>query len=184
MIKRVKNLELGGAKAVLFLIVTRILRLWPLFLTWMFVWWQLAPVIASGPFAARIAQQSGLCDSYAWTNVIFINNFYPVHFVDICFGWSWYLATDTQLFVVLGPIFLASYLWFARRGWSIWLYLGAVCAPVILACTLYRALAAVLNDAPYLSDTYMDLLYSKPYSRGPTFVIASSLAAIWPSAPK
>ncbi len=89
VIRRVRNLELGGPKAIVFLIVMWILRLWPLYLTWLFVWWQLAPLVSAGPIAAKIQQQIDFCNEYAWANVLYINNFWPVDFNDSCFGWSW-----------------------------------------------------------------------------------------------
>jgi hypothetical protein len=89
VIRRVKNLELGGPKAVVFLIAMRLLRLWPLYLTWLFVWWQLAPLLASGPIASTASQQIQLCNDYGWANILYINNFWPVDFNSDCFGWSW-----------------------------------------------------------------------------------------------
>ena len=44
------------------------------------------------------------CKKYWWRNVIYIQNFYPLN--EMCLSWSWYLATDFQLFV-LSTILLA-----------------------------------------------------------------------------
>jgi hypothetical protein len=66
---------------------------------------------------------------------------------------------------------LALYLWFARRGWSVWLYVLLVCVPLVAGSTVYRGVVSITQGATYLTDSYMTLLYSKPYARAPPFVI-------------
>jgi peptidoglycan/LPS O-acetylase OafA/YrhL len=43
------------------------------------------------------------CAQHWWRNVFYINTFFPVK--DMCMIWSWYLANDTQFFM-LGAFFL------------------------------------------------------------------------------
>ncbi|KOB74995.1 putative conserved plasma membrane protein [Operophtera brumata] len=38
------------------------------------------------------------CDKYWWRNILYINNLYPQK--DMCMVWSWYMANDTQFYVV------------------------------------------------------------------------------------
>ncbi len=76
-----------------------------------------------------------------------------------------------QLFVVLGPLCLALYLLFVQHRWSVWLYVLTVCCPLLAVSTLYRGIVSTSQGAAYLTDAYMNRLYSKPYSRAPPFVI-------------
>lgn len=43
------------------------------------------------------------CPKYWWRNVLYINTLFPVQ--DMCMLWSWYLANDTQ-FYIIGAIIL------------------------------------------------------------------------------
>lgn len=43
------------------------------------------------------------CNLYWWRNLLYINNLYPQK--EMCMVWSWYMANDTQFYVV-GIIFL------------------------------------------------------------------------------
>lgn len=43
--------------------------------------------------------------SYWWTNLIWINNLYPVNFDDKCLPWTWFIPCYVQLSLLL-PIFL------------------------------------------------------------------------------
>lgn len=43
------------------------------------------------------------CPKYWWRNVLYINTLFPVE--DMCMLWSWYLANDTQ-FYIIGAIIL------------------------------------------------------------------------------
>lgn len=38
------------------------------------------------------------CDKYWWRNLLYINNLFPQK--DMCMVWSWYMANDTQFYVV------------------------------------------------------------------------------------
>lgn len=44
------------------------------------------------------------CKNYWWRNLLFIQNLYPLS--EMCMSWSWYVATDFQLFI-LSSILLA-----------------------------------------------------------------------------
>lgn len=38
------------------------------------------------------------CDLFWWRNLLYINNLYPQR--EMCMVWSWYMANDTQFYVV------------------------------------------------------------------------------------
>ncbi|KAK6027595.1 hypothetical protein OSTOST_06371, partial [Ostertagia ostertagi] len=63
------------------------------------------PWMASTPkgFGMDIDTNVQICQKYWWKNMLYINNLFG-HDTE-CYGISWYLAVDTQLYVV-APIFL------------------------------------------------------------------------------
>ncbi|XP_003384838.1 PREDICTED: O-acyltransferase like protein-like [Amphimedon queenslandica] len=87
----------------------RILRLTPTYMFVLFFYWFLSVYLGKGPRTPSIAGPDSLaykyCSSYWWTNLLYINNFYPSNFGEQCMGWAWYLANDMQFFVIT-PLFL------------------------------------------------------------------------------
>lgn len=65
------------------------------------------PYIGGGPIWKYYNDMMTTCNSYWWTNAIFINNFYPVNYDDKCMGWNWYLPVYLQLNFLLPFILLA-----------------------------------------------------------------------------
>ena len=89
--------------------VHRFLRLTPTYMYALFFFWFLSVHIANGPGVLdALGTESNnyyLCKKYWWTNLLYINNFYPTNFGKQCMGWSWYLANDMQ-FYVISPLLL------------------------------------------------------------------------------
>lgn len=44
------------------------------------------------------------CSNFWWRNALYINNFYSQ--TEFCMLWSWYIANDTQFFVIASVILL------------------------------------------------------------------------------
>lgn len=89
---------------VLKLYLLRYLRLTPsvflliMFATGMFKY------LGSGPAMARYAQGfHDACYKDWWTNILYINDLYPLQ--NVCFQHTWYLANDMQ-FYILSPLFI------------------------------------------------------------------------------
>ncbi len=58
--------------------------------------------LASGPGSAALyTLNRENCRHYGWTNILYINNYYPRDLSKGCFGWTWYLANDIQMFLLL-----------------------------------------------------------------------------------
>ena len=94
----------------------RILRLTPTYMFVLFCFWFLTVHLGRGPKFPLVAGPDSSfyknCESYWWTNLLYINNFYPTKFDDQCMGWAWYLANDMQFFVI-SPLFLILlYTWY------------------------------------------------------------------------
>jgi len=52
----------------------------------------LGPVIGGGPFWDLYSKTMKPCETLWWTNLVFINNFYPSgSFEEKCMGWTWFL---------------------------------------------------------------------------------------------
>jgi len=105
LLKRcVKN---GRMDNVLKLYLLRYLRLTPsvfvliMFATGMFKY------LGSGPAMARYAQAfHDVCYQDWWTNILYINDLYPLQ--NVCFQHTWYLANDMQ-FYILSPLFIYAF---------------------------------------------------------------------------
>ena len=159
----------------------RILRLTPTYMFVLFFYWLLTHHLAKGPRVPSVvgpgSDQYEKCSSYWWTNLLYINNFYPTDFGDMCMGWTWYLANDMQFFVIT-PLFLITL--YAS------LPLGLISIAITLlasmgvsgfiggfyefpANSLYDLYAGVTPDPR--QPAMNDMIYGKPYCRiGPYLV--------------
>lgn len=64
------------------------------------------------------------CDKNWWRNILYINNFFPQS--EMCMLWSWYMANDTQFYVVGAILILLS------KRYRIYLLL--LCILVLISC--------------------------------------------------
>ena len=83
--------------------VHRLIRLSPGYYLSVFIYFKVLQHVGSGPLwsYAEVRQ----CEKYWWTNILYINNFYPVVNFDVCHAITWYLAVLMQ-FILISPIFL------------------------------------------------------------------------------
>jgi peptidoglycan/LPS O-acetylase OafA/YrhL len=65
------------------------------------------------------------CEDYWWTNVLFINNFWPDFEGNGCFGHAWYLANDFQFFLITPPIL---YIYYNRKTLYGWISVASLVA--------------------------------------------------------
>ncbi|CAH0389766.1 unnamed protein product [Bemisia tabaci] len=104
------------------------------------------------------------CDLYWWRNALYINSLYPMK--DMCMLWSWYMANDTQ-FYILGIIIL---LLSARYG-----KFSAISIAFFLLLSWFVTILISIN-VQYIAkieDPFgnFDELYDKPWTRlGPYLV--------------
>uniref|UniRef100_A0A158P6E4 Acyl_transf_3 domain-containing protein n=1 Tax=Angiostrongylus cantonensis TaxID=6313 RepID=A0A158P6E4_ANGCA len=91
--------------------VHRYLRLTPPIM--IFIWFFVVFLpFTNGPWSASVGGGIGvverdvrLCQQHWWRNMLYINNFFNIS--EDCYGITWYLAVDTQLYMV-APIFLVA----------------------------------------------------------------------------
>lgn len=91
------------------------MRLAPLNIVLMLLAMYLLPKIGYGPVWNTYEQVIEPCQSYWWTNVLFVNNFYPTAFDDKCLPWNWFLPLYVQLSLLL-PALLSIYLYLPLIG--------------------------------------------------------------------
>lgn len=63
---------------------------------------QMKYIASNSVFEAALKEHVN-CAKYWWRNVLYINTLFPIQ--DMCMSWSWYLANDTQ-FYIIGAIVL------------------------------------------------------------------------------
>lgn len=159
----------------------RMLRLIPLYLVVLMIDWHLADQASTGPFwdyGDQATSERVLCQNSWWYNLLFINNFLPIK--QQCMAWTWYLANDTQFFL-LASLFLYITKFYSRK---VGLFLISF---TLVACGLATWIVSFVNGLntgfadlieggiekinPDSITPYLDLLYTKPYARiGPYFV--------------
>ncbi|XP_025404922.1 nose resistant to fluoxetine protein 6-like [Sipha flava] len=104
------------------------------------------------------------CPKYWWRNLLYINTLFPVQ--DMCMLWSWYLADDTQ-FYILGVILLI----LSARYFKLAASTLVFCTVVSWFTTGY--IAYTNKHMPNIDDplALFDKIYDKPWTRlGPYFV--------------
>ena len=136
----------------------RYLRLTPIYAFVLFFAWHLNPHFASGP--ASSIPTPNACSSYWWTNLLYINNFYPWRLQDECAGWTWYLANDMQFYVIAPLVVIPLYYLFP---------IGiAVAFCLLLSGFIVTAtLSGVYDFQAFSTDPakFQDLIYIKPWGR-------------------
>ena len=168
----------------------RIIRLTPTYMFVLFFFWFLSMFLAQGTPAYQYTmgpegQNWKNCKSYWFTNLLYINNFYPDKLNDECLAWSWYLANDMQFFVISPLIIIPLYLWFAGG-----LIASGVLLLVSFAITGFLTGFYNLPVSQFLAMTwghismpdapnYFDVIYIKPYCRIGPYIIGLVLGAVF-----
>ncbi|XP_050314276.1 nose resistant to fluoxetine protein 6-like [Anthonomus grandis grandis] len=101
------------------------------------------------------------CEKFWWRNILYINNLYPQK--EMCMLWSWYMANDTQFFV-LGTVLLL----IAIRGPKHLNYIGIVTLIIFLSSWIVTFMLAMTYNytAKIQAPFFMfDLFYDKPWMR-------------------
>ena len=167
----------------------RYLRLTPTYAFVLFFTWLLTMYLADGPvFNCSAWEESGLyqtCKKYWWTNLLYINNFYPWKMEDECIGWTWYLSNDMQFYILSPLIIIPLYFLFP---------IGLVISSgvLIVSFTISGTLAGIYDHqgnmfsgvaygyTPNNTDTtnYSNLQYIKPWHRVAPYIVGLVLGYI------
>ncbi len=159
---------------ILLLYVNRYLRLTPLLAFAMYFSVFVIYPLTSGPSRMSIYDFNiKNCKADGWSNLLYINNFYPKN--ASCFGWVWYLANDFQMFLLL-PWVLLAYKLFSMVGLLILLALFIA----NFASTFYISWHYNLNvSSAWSSGEYMQEYYIKPWVRITPYLVGLGLAMMY-----
>ena len=108
-----KEVKEKGKLSWIYYFLHRIWRLTPLYAFVLMIFTTLWYHMFTGPFRAVASSGDArkgidVCKDYWWTNLIYINNYYPDNgsLTGTCMGWAWYLAIDMQCYILLAPLFI------------------------------------------------------------------------------
>jgi len=173
------------SKMYLMFLLNRFLRLVPLEMFCIFFATFVLPQMGSGilwnatrPGGGHCFDASGggqNCVDYWWTNLFFLQDVGP--YTGRCFGHTWYLANDFQIYMV-APFFSLAYRINKRLGWSL---LGATLAMGI-GITLVQTYE--YDWVPEIvaggSKGFSNKFYFKPWCRAPAFIVGMAVGWLWP----
>ncbi|XP_032689160.1 nose resistant to fluoxetine protein 6-like, partial [Odontomachus brunneus] len=95
--KLLKDLERYNQLKFFKNIVSRYLRLTPLYVISIGVCIWILPLCGSGPYWYLVVEQFAYCSKNWWKNLLYVNNYLTPS--ELCVPHGWYLAADFQLFV-------------------------------------------------------------------------------------
>ena len=158
--------------------VHRYLRLTPSYGFILFFAWFLTPYLSYGPRITLHNPFAEQCESYWWTNFLYINNLFPWKLSDQCVGWSWYLANDMQFYVISPILLITAYKMFPV---SLVINIALMACGFLITGTLvgvydfqgnvFSMIAYNYTQSPSAPTTYTDAIYIKPWGRiGPYLV--------------
>ena len=171
-----------GKFPFVFFYIHRYLRLSPAYFFALFLNFKVLPYVGSGPFWSL--SNVHRCEKYWWTNILYINNFYPTIFSDQCYGLTWYLANDMQFFII-APIFVLLLYHFWEIGLS--MIVGIMLASIAVIGTLAGIdnshanffMRSLVNDGTLpMSNFAYTQIYEKPYCRINAFLIGIILGFV------
>ncbi|EGT54998.1 hypothetical protein CAEBREN_04792 [Caenorhabditis brenneri] len=124
-----------------------------------------------GPFSASqfntLLPGLQICEKYWWKNLLYINNMGSSE--TACYGPSWYLAVDTQLYI-FAPIVLIGlyYSWMIGSGIVMLGCVGSVIAVYVLY-SIYDLPADFFGNGN--TNLLYDMIYHKPWIRCPPYLL-------------
>ncbi|XP_071493571.1 nose resistant to fluoxetine protein 6-like [Diadema antillarum] len=138
----------------------------------------LRPYFGEGPLWSSAARYNFHCEEYWWTNLLYINNFYPKNASSGCIYWAWYLANDMQFYLISPVILIALY----RKpgvGLAILTLLGVASIATTIALMIVNdfkvALMGALDMGHSNGDDVFSVVYVKPYCRIVPYLIGIAL---------
>ena len=158
------------------LLTGRLLRILPLYIMILGLWVCVAPHLGGGPFWHQWDALLQPCRDYGWTNLLFVNNFFPLDLANTqtCFYHSWYLAVDVQLFV-LAPLLVYLYQQHPRVGKVTTLVLMGMSMAV--TCYLSYTRQWSINTFDGAAVARFDVEgYAKPHIRAQSYLAGMSVA--------
>ena len=175
----------NGRFPILHYYIHRYLRITPTYAFILFFATYLFIHLAAGPFMSLNDPLGPPCSKYWWTNLLYINNFYPWKMGDECFGWAWYLAIDMQ-FYIIAPLMLISAYHCLPASLIItgaFLVSGFTIDAVLTGVFDFQAnqlsgIAYNYTSRPNATQAYGDAIYSKPWDRISPYIVGLALGYV------
>ncbi|XP_014469015.1 PREDICTED: nose resistant to fluoxetine protein 6-like isoform X2 [Dinoponera quadriceps] len=108
------------------------------------------------------------CPNYWWRNLLYINTWFPVE--QMCMLWSWYVADDTQFYIVGGVILVLATNHFKIAAFAL--------VSLLVSSWLTTGYIALVNNHMPSSDdplALFDKIYDKPWTRLGPYLIGMSV---------
>ncbi|XP_039248244.2 uncharacterized protein LOC120326084 isoform X1 [Styela clava] len=156
-LKNTKTLTEGMVNA-LAMICTKYCEQFPFYILVILLWTYVIPGIASGPMWNLL--RDGSCIDFWWTNVIYINNFYPEKSVLQCMPWTWFIASEMQMFI-FGSILVLLFCKCKRLA----VFITFVSVVLVNSICAYIAYKRSLDLTP-LAELYKELRNTSMESHG------------------
>ncbi|XP_055846411.1 nose resistant to fluoxetine protein 6 [Episyrphus balteatus] len=111
------------------------------------------------------------CPKYWWRNLLYINTLFPVD--EMCMLWSWYLANDTQFYIIGAIILIVAVRHFKLAATTMFVFLFS--SWITTAIIAFRN-----NHKPNTDDplALFDKIYDKPWTRLGPYLIGMSVGWI------
>lgn len=123
------------------------------------------------------------CRDYLWTNLLYINNFYPTEIRDKCYTITWYIAIEMQLFIFTPIIVFLLYRYWQSGLAIIFSVLCVSLATIgVIAGTNDYNANQIRNEILAHSETEVSSIYNdiyyKPYCRVNAYLIGILLGFV------
>ncbi|XP_015601894.1 nose resistant to fluoxetine protein 6 isoform X2 [Cephus cinctus] len=108
------------------------------------------------------------CPNYWWRNLLYINTLFPVD--QMCMLWSWYVADDTQFYIVGAIMLIVATSHFKIAAFSL--------VTLLISSWLTTGYIALVNNHMPSSDdplALFDKIYDKPWTRLGPYLIGMSV---------
>ena len=177
-----KEIQEKGKLSWVYYFLHRYWRLTPLYAFTLLTFMSMTVYLLTGPFQwlatdpqhGPLYEASQGCRDYWWSNLLYINNFYPDYGADSgCMGWAWYLANDMQFYIFISPILILAFKYNKLAGTVLSIFL-------ILACIGIRAFLVSWYGITMLSGTpskHTDdpwgkqAMYVRPWARMSVYIV-------------
>eukprot|EP01105_Mastigella_eilhardi_P025550 TRINITY_DN698_c0_g1_i1.p1 TRINITY_DN698_c0_g1~~TRINITY_DN698_c0_g1_i1.p1 ORF type:complete len:714 (-),score=168.81 TRINITY_DN698_c0_g1_i1:77-2107(-) len=130
------------------------------------------PLIVDGPFTYNYKYYDDPCRSKWWVVLLYMQNLYPNPNASTqCYSVAWYIANDTQFYLVLAPILVFVTAWSWKVGWPF--MFTVLCTSFITTSAIVATNPTSINADTTTRDTYM-----VPWTRWQPYVIGLMFAIL------
>jgi len=162
---RYLNTNINRLKIITIGIITRYIRLLPLYLFIIIMMTYFSPFLGNGPNFYKSELLNSVCQKHWWHNLLYLNNLIAYDSGRGCAGHSWYLANDMQFFIIALLIIII----FNKMN----LIRNLIFISIFLASTAYQIYETYtdnyrFNDLNHPSrgqPHFFDGYYNKPWNR-------------------